>query len=192
MKAHEVNKLNNFIAGWYVSPKVCDDMIEHFHINESQQHPGMIGHFAINTDIKKSTDVFVTTDNINLEGIVDYFSELRLVIEEYKIEYPYCDNLHSSWSYDSLNIQRYLPGEAFYQWHCEVSGLRNCHRHLNVMTYLNTIEEGGETAFYHQDLKIKPEKGLTIVTPTSWMFVHKGMPAKETKYITTGYYSYIE
>ena len=31
------------------------------------------------------------------------------------------------------------------------------------MTYLNDIKDGGETEFYYQKLKVKPEKGLTLI-----------------------------
>ena len=31
-------------------------------------------------------------------------------------------------------------------------------RHLAWMTYLNDVEEGGETYWVHQDKKVKPQK----------------------------------
>ena len=32
-------------------------------------------------------------------------------------------------------------------------------RHMVFMTYLNDVSDGGETEFYHQDVKVKAEKG---------------------------------
>jgi hypothetical protein len=59
------------------------------------------------------------------------------------------------------------------------------------MTYLNNIKKGGETEFFYQNLKVKPEKGLTLIWPADWTFTHRGIPSpKEIKYITTGWYSY--
>jgi len=59
------------------------------------------------------------------------------------------------------------------------------------MTYLNDIKEGGETEFYYQKLKIKPETGLTLIWGTDWTTTHRGIPSKtETKYIATGWYSF--
>jgi hypothetical protein len=61
------------------------------------------------------------------------------------------------------------------------------------MTYLNDVQDAGETAFYHQDVLIKPEKGLTLIWPSDWTFTHKGIPSPtEDKYIVTGWFSFIE
>ena len=31
------------------------------------------------------------------------------------------------------------------------------------MTYLNTVTDGGETEWFHQQIKIQPRKGLTVM-----------------------------
>jgi hypothetical protein len=57
------------------------------------------------------------------------------------------------------------------------------------MTYLNTVNSGGETAFWDQKLKIKPKKGLTLIWPATWTHTHKGYPPKkQNKYILTGWW----
>ena len=57
------------------------------------------------------------------------------------------------------------------------------------MTYLNDVEEGGETIFPYQKLKVKPKKGKTILWPAYWTHAHLGNVAKtEEKYITTGWF----
>ena len=78
-------------------------------------------------------------------------------------------------------------------WHCEKSGDEgNINRHLVFMTYLNDVTDGGETEWYYQKEKIKPEKGLTVIWPAEWMFTHRGVISKtQTKYITTGWYNFI-
>jgi hypothetical protein len=61
------------------------------------------------------------------------------------------------------------------------------------MTYLNDVKDGGQTEWFHQKLKIKPEIGLTVIWPVDWMFLHKGVVAKkEEKFIITGWFSFIE
>mgnify|MGYP001263064284 FL=1 len=62
------------------------------------------------------------------------------------------------------------------------------------MTYLNSItEKGGETEFMYQNVKIKPEKGLTLIWPASWQHTHRGNRCqKQEKYIITGWYSYAD
>ena len=56
------------------------------------------------------------------------------------------------------------------------------------MTYLNDVENDGETEFLHYGLKIKPESGKTIIWPAEWTHAHAGEILKvETKYIITGW-----
>ena len=60
------------------------------------------------------------------------------------------------------------------------------------MTYLNNVKSGGETEWFYQNLKVKPQKGLTVIWPAIWTHTHRGLPApKELKYICTGWYDYI-
>ena len=40
-------------------------------------------------------------------------------------------------------------------------------------------------------IKVKPEKGLTLIWPADWTFTHRGVPSStETKYIVTGWFNY--
>ena len=61
------------------------------------------------------------------------------------------------------------------------------------MTYLNDVNDAGETEFLHQNIKIKPEKGLTIIWGADWTFTHRGIPSPtEEKTIVTGWLSFID
>ena len=61
------------------------------------------------------------------------------------------------------------------------------------MTFLNDINDGGETEWFYQKIKVKPEKGLTLIWPTDWTYTHRGLVSKtETKYIITGWYDFYE
>ena len=60
------------------------------------------------------------------------------------------------------------------------------------MTYLNDVKVGGETEFKYQNLKIKPKKGLSLIWPTDFTHVHKGIVApKEDKWIVTGWFKFV-
>ena len=68
-----------------------------------------------------------------------------------------------------------------------------CNRHLVFMTYLNDVNNGGETEFLNQRIKFKPQKGLTLVWPADWTHSHRGLVSlTETKYITTGWLNFID
>ena len=201
---YEHNDKNNFIAGGYIDEKVCDNLISYFEKCKYKQK-GKVGSAGgqdskslptindnvINT-IKKSTDLGIDI-NINKDKEpINYISELGKVLEIYKLQYKYCDELQGRWNIvENWNIQRYKPGEGFYNMHTERIGLTNCERHLVFMTYLNEVNDGGETEFYYQKLKIKPKKGLTIIWPAGFTHVHRGITSNtETKYIATGWYGY--
>jgi uncharacterized membrane protein len=62
------------------------------------------------------------------------------------------------------------------------------HRIFAWMTYLNDVDEGGETCFEHFDLKVKPITGQTLIWPAEWTHAHKGeVLLKGNKYIITGW-----
>ena len=59
------------------------------------------------------------------------------------------------------------------------------------MTYLNNVNDGGETQWKYQKIETKPVQGDTVIWPADWTHTHKGCVSKtETKYIITGWYSF--
>jgi len=92
---------------------------------------------------------------------------------------------------EEFNIQRYKPGEGFFEWHYE----RNPHppnnnRVLVFMTYLNDAVDAG-THFMYQNITTECKKGLTVLWPADWTYTHKGqISEKEEKTIITGWISY--
>jgi hypothetical protein len=190
IKEHSINKLNNFISGWYLNKDLlCDNLIKYYETNPFK-HKGKVGSIGeIKTSIKDSTDLYI----IDFQNpiINEYLEQLSLVLKEYKKKYIYTDINQCCWSLKPFNIQRYLPTEGFHAWHTEKFDINSSKRHLTFMTYLNNVNDGGETEFFYQQLKIKPEKGLTLIWGTDWTFTHRGIPSKtETKYITTGHFHY--
>ena len=90
-----------------------------------------------------------------------------------------------------FNIQKYDDGGHFRKLHAERTSLHTLHRVFAWMTYLNDVPEGGETEFPMYGLKIKPEKGKTLIWPAEWTHAHKGaVVAKGNKYIITGWMHY--
>jgi hypothetical protein len=189
-KQHLVNKLNNFISGYYINnDTVCDNLINYFE-NNPNKFKGKIGSKGeVKISEKDSTDLAII--DFQVPVIKEYLTHLYFVIKEYQKQYIYSNIGQGSWSLKPFNIQRYLPNEGFHSWHTERHNIGSSLRHLTFMTYLNNVNDSGETEFFYQQLKIKPEKGLTLIWGTDWTFTHRGIPSKtETKYITTGHYHY--
>ena len=68
---------------------------------------------------------------------------------------------------------------------------KNCeqlHRSLLFLVYLNDVEEGGETEFYYQQLKVKPKKGTIVIAPAGFTHTHRGnTPISGDKYVLAGW-----
>lgn len=187
MRAHEINKLDNFICGWYSDNKIIDSLIEYYEQSPDKK-PGVIGDGRVEPGVKDSTDLILKG-----ELFVKYYQYLTQVFKEYIATYPSC-NQYGSWGIVQWpGIQHYKPGQGFHAWHCERTDAQapTCNRHLVFMTYLNDVTDGGETEFLHQKVKIKPEKGLTVIWPADWTFTHRGLSSKtQDKYIVTGWVNY--
>lgn len=86
----------------------------------------------------------------------------------------------------SILCKKYNKGKGGYHvWHSDRgSSSTSKHRYLVCMYYLNDVEEGGETEFYGQKLKVKPKKGSLVIFPATFTHMHKGhVPISNDKYI---------
>jgi hypothetical protein len=54
--------------------------------------------------------------------------------------------------------------------------------------YLNDVDEGGETEFLYQSMRIKPKMGTFVLWPAFFTHTHRGNPPLSgLKYIATGW-----
>lgn len=92
---------------------------------------------------------------------------------------------HNSYSF---KIQKTEPGQGYHVWHCESDNRNVCNRVLAWTLYLNDIEEGGETEFIYQHMRVKPKQGTLVMWPAAFTHTHRGNPPlSKTKYIATGW-----
>jgi len=88
----------------------------------------------------------------------------------------------------AFKIQKTIVGGGYHQWHYESDSRQNCTRLLAWTIYLNDVEEGGETEFLYQHLRIKPKQGTLVIWPASFTHTHRGNPPlSNDKYIVTGW-----
>lgn len=190
MREHVINDLNNFIGGWYMEDNsVCDNLIEVFNATPDKKRGEVAA--GVNFDFKKSTDCQLLAQDFIRTG---YDVQLKAAVDQYIKKYPLANGYAPSNVMEAINLQHYAPTEGYYAWHTERAGANQPanNRHLVFLTYLNDVTEGGETEFFHQKLKIKPEKGLTLVWGADWTFTHRGCTSlTQDKYIATGWYSYV-
>ena len=190
-KKYDFDK-SSFIGGWYMPEEICDELIETYNNNKARWSPGAVGTtIEVQENIKKNTEFFIKPNEYGLY-LKNYIHHLNNVLYNYKEMYPYCSLEMNEWTINStIKIQHYKPGEGFKQWHCENNGRGYFKsRHLVFMTYLTNTENAG-TEFYHQNIKVPCEKGLTIIWPAGWTHIHRGVITKnEEKTIITGWYNF--
>ena len=208
MKVHQVKKTSSgptpaiigkssdapsFIDGWFLQDlSICDDLIKYHAKN--QQFEGKVGcetgASIVDKSRKDSLEVAAIYSESNTE-IKRYDVELQKILKCYLKKYSYANEVNFFNLIEHWRVQKYNKGGGFNIYHTERMGVSTSHRHLVFMTYLNDVEDGGETEFFYQKLKVKPRKGLTLIWPSDWTHTHKGIPSMtEEKYISTGWYSY--
>lgn len=182
----------SFIGGWFIDNKICDTLVEFFDNNKKRQVEGKIGaekeNRRVDHSLKKSIDMYMYGNDSLFD---DYNFCLQECLKKYIEIYPEVKEKLSPFhsSYEGYNLQKYVPGGGFYNWHCERDN-GNSRRCLVFMTYLNDVKNGG-TEFKYQKLITPAKKGLTLIWPTDFTHMHRGQIANKTKYIITGWFNYI-
>tara|TARA_B100001778_G_scaffold276763_1_gene240221 strand:+ start:842 stop:1408 length:567 start_codon:yes stop_codon:yes gene_type:complete len=187
----------NFIETYFIEDlTLCDDIIKYFKdLPPNVKFEGSIGISNRRVDYSKKQSIeapFHWNESIGSLSY-RYAQELRKCSDQYIKKYPECNNKVGRWGIEeTVKIQYYIPGGGYPEEHCERAE-RNCNRHLVFMTYLNDVEDCGETKFKLQNLKVKAEKGKTVIWPSDWTHTHCGVisPTQE-KYIVTGWFSFVD
>lgn len=175
----------NLIGGWTVSSALCDALVQDF---KNRKHLWNRAHSARGYH-------YVSNYDLNFDLIQAYETCLEEVVRQYANYFPYSKEGMAAWTRDErYNFQFYEPGHSYSTWHCENNGEPQYqHRHLAFMTYLNDVNDGGQTHFIHQNKLFSPKKGLTLVWPAYFTHTHRGITAKtEEKYVTTGWYKFFD
>jgi hypothetical protein len=110
----------------------------------------------------------------------------------YNIQYPILQTLPKHKS-KYIKIQKTCPTQGYHVWHCEHGGNEYTVNRILVWTlYLNDVEEGGETEFLYQSMRIKPKMGKFTIFPANFTHTHRGNPPLSgVKYIATGWIEFL-
>ena len=186
-----ITKQPHFIGCWnFENDSLCEDIIKFFEENKSKQTKGVFSG-GYNPEEKKTTDITISPKDLGnpkYSCLKEYIGELHKCYLEYQNEWSFLKSILKNIHIGSFNIQKYSPGDHFSKPHSERTSLSGLHRLFAWMTYLNEVENGGQTSFNHYGIKIKPETGKTLIWPAEWTHVHAGEVLKNgTKYIVTGW-----
>lgn len=94
----------------------------------------------------------------------------------------------------AAKLQKTEPGEGYHIWHGEQGPGPNAGRVLAYMLYLNTLapNDGGETEFLYQKLRIQPEENILLIWPAAYTHAHRGnvVLGNTPKFVMTGWFYY--
>lgn len=186
MKEYKIPK-STFIGASFINNKLCDDLISYFKKSPSNfKKTGTIGLGETDKSIKDSVDMHLSGRE-TIYPFQEYLNELQKCLLLYQKKFKDIENLSRfTISHEGYCIQYYKIAGGFKTWHNERNNLKQCHRILIFMTYLNTVKDGG-TFFKYQKLRIPAKKGLTLIWPSDWTHTHKGEISKtKEKFIVTG------
>jgi len=182
-----------------IRPEDCDVAVEFFkEENKFQKTFTRVQAEGASFTFKSDTSAEINGDNYKdvfakgpkLKSLfVNLNNALRVYTSETKIlEHVACPEIH----WEPSKIQRTLPGGGYHVWHVEKSGtsLDQLKRVLAYTLYLNDVEEGGETEFLIQNMRVKPKKGRVCFFPAHFPYLHRGNPPlSEEKYIMTSWFT---
>lgn len=167
-----------------LSPKTCNEIISRFERDTNLQMPGTMA-APDGKDIitkQKICDEIMVSVAPGWEDIDKIIcGTISPIISELAKRYPGFSKLGIYKDY-GYKLKKYKKGEGFYDYHLD--GTAEKPPYLGLLWYLNTVDEGGETAFYEQGIKVKPEQGKVVTFPACWTHMHKGnMPISGDKFI---------
>jgi predicted 2-oxoglutarate/Fe(II)-dependent dioxygenase YbiX len=164
-------------------PSFCEEVISRFEANPRQQRQGVIGQTGeTQKDIKRTMDL-VVSDKDDWHDVDEmFFHCTAAAINEFRERFSYFKGPFKDMGYQ---IQRYRQGD-FYHWHIDGGSHQFSQRQLVLLWYLNSVEQGGETEFLFQDIRVTPEPGKLVIFPPFWTHEHRACPVeKGVKYIAT-------
>jgi hypothetical protein len=193
-----MKKLENFISivENAIPLNVCDNIISNFDVCESvfheQKHDitGKLHRNFNELNICKLSDTYWTNLSSN------YYKLVGNALLEYKSIWDYNNKrFPSSYGFEDIRIKKYSKNEGIFDWHVDVGDYESAKRMLVMLTYLNTVEEGGETVISDWDgmqTIIRPMAGSMLIFPALLTHIHKGnIPISSDKYFIGTYVHYM-
>jgi hypothetical protein len=190
-------KRTDFIWGDFIDESIVDNLVN---LARSGKVVGVEGATISSTQgpvvdpsIKQSFDIRLSM-NGEYPEVTEYLQALWGVVAKYLEQFPYAEGGgRNTWSVEvDPQYQWYPVGGGFKKWHTERDNAHRAvvYRHLVYMTYLNDVPDGG-TEWFHQDLYVPAQKGLTVIWPSDWTHFHRGRPSPTTeKEIVTGWFEF--
>jgi hypothetical protein len=174
-----------------VPAPVCEAFVRYF--DWAQQHKMTHARKEIGAHVptKQTADEGVSFFSQNIDQNIEPFSAFRHSLDQCYLEYT--DKYIGLQTVEGLsllgaNIQKTLPTQGYHVWHFESGSYESSRRVVVFSVYLNTVEEGGETEFIDQSMRVKATQGTLVLWPAAYTHTHRGNPPLSgEKYLLTGW-----
>ena len=160
-----------------LDPRFCDFLVDYMDKTEFVDFKRNFGHVK---------DKQICLDGFSPSECKQLMEFVNNCLFHYLNEYTYLGNF--SYVSSLCLLQKTEPTQAYHLFHAENVNWNLSSRTMAWMVYLNDVEEGGETEFLYQKLKVKPKKGTVLIWPGGYTHLHRGNPPMSDKYIATGWY----
>lgn len=189
-------------VGFYrnVYPKgYCEHLIKTFnHLESNGAGSSRLQSENANRHVKEDVQIFLELPNFcseqfNNSSINDIFYRgLQECFDDYVSNFSILKE--STLSAHHMKMQKVYPGGGYHLWHFEASSPGVSERVLVYILYCNSMkqEEGSETEFLYQKMRVLPEENLLVIFPSSFTHTHRGNPvlSNNCKYIVTGWFHF--
>jgi predicted 2-oxoglutarate/Fe(II)-dependent dioxygenase YbiX len=165
-----------------IASEICDRIVSEFS-NEDEWEETKIDGGYVDDKIRSAKIIklsfpYVIEKNPEVRTMLDHtiFASAGLAIRKYNEKFPSALIQQDS----GYELLRYKEGQ-FYIEHTDSH--KAMPRTISCSFILNDDYEGGEFAFFNQEIKYKLEKGSCIMFPSNFMYPHEIMPVKSgTRY----------
>ena len=158
-----------------LSSKLCDKLIRKFETDsrvKADPQPEYSTREYIYTSGKKDwIQAINRVSNIEKRLTLKYFRALGAMIDD--------------WSDDGYVLAKYKKGDTCILHNDNQSVQPACNglRYATLIFYLNSVEQGGETFFPQQSVKVKPQKGTAVMFPAMLTHPHEVLSPETDRYI---------
>jgi hypothetical protein len=164
---------------------LCQAIIDRFDQDGSKRR-GMIGRlaesFSTESDTKHSWDLEIPDGGAWQDIFRHIHPKIEACITHYVSRSPVLQSFELQLT--GYKIQMYPQNEGYFRWHADSVGQNARDRVAALVLYLNDVDKGGDTEFFHQGVRVAPKAGYLAMFPTGWDFMHCGhVPESGHKYI---------
>ena len=143
-----------------------------------------VGYGDLENEHRNCKDFKYKIDNLGKEDqdsndLIKMHNEISTILRSFLDDYCAMYGVEVSYQ-EAINVVKYGPNE-FFNVHSDDGEPYRCT--VSTVGYVNDDYKGGELWFNHFDVKIKPQAGDLVISPSAYVYSHASLPVLSgTKY----------